>query len=88
MCEKIEKCFFWFYPSKKKEIPADHDTAIWFRCLALISTVVHFGLLIFCLAFVGVYPMIFNLLQCFFVYSVYLTVRETEMVVYILLLIG
>ena len=69
-------------------IPEGHETATWFRCLALISTFVHFGLLIFCLAFVGAYTMIFNLAQCFFVYSVYLTVRETEMIIYILLLIG
>ena len=58
------------------------------RCLALISTIVHFGMLIFCLALVGLYPMLFNLAQCFFVYSVYLTVREKEMVVYLLLLLG
>ena len=88
MCEKLEKCFFFFYPSKPKAVPEGHEDARWFRVIALISTFVHFGLLIFCLALVGPYAMLFNLGQCFFVYSVYLTLREREMAVYLLLLIG
>ena len=88
MCEKLTQCFFFFYPSKKKEIPVGNEEATWMRCIALISSFVHFGMLIFCLALVGVYPMLFNLAQCFFVYSVYLTLREREMAVYLLLLMG
>ena len=71
-----------------KVIPEGNEEAKWMRCIALISSFVHFGMLIFCLALVGVYPMLFNIAQCFWIYSVYLTLREREMLFYLLLLMG
>ena len=43
---------------------------------------------IFCLALVGAGAMVFNFLQGLWAYSVYLTLREREAIVYLLLLAG
>ena len=86
MCDCLEKWFFRFYPSKKKETETPEGE--WLRCVALISTILHEALFIFCLALVGFGPMIFNFLQGLWTYSIYLTLREREMAFYMILLIG
>ena len=83
----MQRCFFGFYPSTKKETQ-NKKWGDWMRCVCLIATVLHFVLIVFCLAFCGFGPMIFNFFQCMFVYSVYLTLREREMIGYLLLLVG
>ena len=86
MCGTLEKYFFKFYPTMKKK--AYTSEGEWMRCVSAISVVIHNCLFIFCLAFVGFYPMIFNFVQACWSYSVYLTLREREMAFYLLLLVG
>ena len=86
MCLTLEKYFFTFFPTIKK--PSETPEGDWLRCTSLISVFIHNGLFVFCLALVGFYPMIFNLAQACVSYSVYLTLREREIAVYIFLLCG
>ena len=86
MCECLERMFFRFYPATKK--PTETPEGEWMRCLSLISMIIHQCLFIFCLALVGAGPMVLNFLQACWVYSVYLTMREREMIVYMILLLG
>ena len=58
------------------------------RTVSLISCILHNLLFIFCLALVGAGPMVFNFLQAAWIYSVFLTMRQREMVVYLLLVLG
>ena len=82
----MERCFFRFFPATKKQVfTADGE---WMRCVSLITCIIHVGLLVFCLALVGAGAMIMNFLQAAWIYSVYLTMREREMVVYLILLLG
>ena len=86
MCECLERMFFKFYPSTRKE--AFTAEGHWMRCIALISCILHNCLFVFCLALVGAGPMIMNFLQACWVYSVYLTMREREMVIYLILILA
>ena len=86
MCNLLEKWFFKFYPTTKKV--AETAEGDWIRRLCVISTIIHLGLFVFCLALVGFGAMIFNCCQIMMSYSVYLTLREREMALYILLLLG
>ena len=86
MCECLERWFFKFYPSNKKLTKTPEGD--WMRCICFLSVLLHNGLFIFCLALVGAGPMILNFLQAMWIYSVYLTLREREMIVYCLLVLG
>ena len=54
--------------------------------MCLIATLLHFTLVLLSLALIGFKPMVFNLVQVCWVYSCYLTLREREVVVYLLIL--
>ena len=86
MCDTLEKWFFKLFPSqpKKPETPEGE----WMRCMSFITCIVHNGMFVLCLALVGFGAMIFNFLQAVWIYSVYLTLREREMIVYLILLLG
>ena len=88
MCDFLQRFFYRLYPSSKKESTSNMTYANWLRCVCLIATITHFTLIIFCLAFCGFGPMAFNFFQAAFAYSCYLTLREREMIVYIILLVG
>ena len=81
----MERWFFKFYPSNKKDYHTEEGK--WMRCICLLSVLLHNGLFIFCLALVGAGPMILNFLQALWSYSVYLTLREREMAVYCFLVL-
>ena len=84
--DMMERGFFRFYPTKKKE--TTNPNGDWLRCVMCIATILHFGMGLFCMALVGFGAMILNILQCIWSYSVYLTLRQREMIFYILLLMG
>ena len=86
MCDKAEKLFFRLYPTMKKQ--AETEEGQWLRCCCAISTVVHFCLFVFCMALVGAPSMLLNLFQSAVIYSCYLTLRERELAVYIVLVCG
>ena len=54
----LERLFFKFYPTTKKE--THNPEGEWMRCMALVATIVHELMFIFCLALVGFGAMIFN----------------------------
>ena len=81
------KLFFYLFPTKMKEIPEENDEGKWLRCSLLIATIVHAGLTFFCLALVGFWEMLINLIQVSFSYSCYLTMREREIIFYLFLLL-
>ena len=54
--------------------------------MCLIATLLHFTLVLLSLALIGFKPMLFNLVQVIWVYSCYLTLREREVVVYLVVL--
>ena len=83
----FERCFFYLYPTNMKVLHPENAEAHWLRCNLLIATIVHSGLAFFCLALVGFWPMVINLLQACVVYSCYLTMREREIVVYLILIV-
>ncbi len=80
------RLFFSLYPSKRKEIPEDNVDGHTLRVMLLIATIAHSLLAFFCLAFVGFWPMIINVIQAAWAYSCYLTMREREIVLYLFLL--
>lgn len=82
----LERAFFRLYPSKRKE--TTNEFGHWLRCVMLIATILHFGMALFCMALVGFTAMILNFLQCMWSYSVFLTLREREMVLYLLALLA
>ena len=86
MCDCCERWFFKFYPAVRKE--AYTAEGFWMRKISLVSCIIHNLLFVFCLALVGAGPMILNFLQAMWTYSVFLTLREREMAVYLLLLAG
>ena len=85
MCGFLGRWFFRFYPSNPKK--AETKEGEWMRFVSKISTVVHTILVALCLALIGFSPLIFNFLQAMWSYSVYLTLREREMALYIFLLL-
>ena len=82
----LERAFFRLWPTVKKE--TINPNGDWLRCIMCIATVMHFGMALFCMALVGFPAMILNMLQCLWTYSVYLTLREREMCLYILALLA
>ena len=56
--------------------------------MCLVATLIHFSLSILSLALIGFGPMIFNLLQTFWIYSCYLTLRERADAFYIVVLLA
>ena len=87
MCDCGEKLFFYLYPSDRKEIPDENKPGLWLRCMLLIAVVVHMGLSFFSLAIVGFYPLVINLIQASWSYSCQLTMRERQIVIYLVLLL-
>ena len=55
--------------------------------MCLTATIIHFILTLLSLALIGFKPMVFNLIQCMWSYSCYLTLRERECVVYLIILL-
>ena len=82
----LERAFFRLFPSTRKE--TENPNGDWLRCVNAIATFIHFGMALFCMALVGFPPMILNILQCIWSYSVYLTLREREMCLYLLALLA
>ena len=60
----------------------------WLRTCTCIATIIHTLLYLLCLAIVGFLPMILNILNAAWAYSCYLTLRERELAVYFVILIG
>ena len=58
------------------------------RKICCIATIVHISLSAFDLAFVGFQNMILNLLQGTLIYSSYLTLRNREIWIYFIVLLG
>ena len=85
MCTWFSRLFFKIYPSKKKEA-RNHD-AVWLRKMCLLAGFIHGSLALLAMALIGFWPMIFNLLQFFWIYSCYLTLREREVVFYLVILL-
>ena len=82
----LERWFFRLFPTKRKETTNPHGD--WLRCVMGIACFLHFGMALFCMALVGFPAMILNFIQSIWAYSVYLTLRQREMIVYILALLG
>ena len=81
------RVFFYLYPSKAKTIPEGNEAGEYLRIMLLIALALHAGLAFFCLAFVGFWPMLINVIQAAFAYSCYLTMREKEIIFYLFLLL-
>ena len=79
------RIFFQLYPSQKRQ--AYTEEGHWLRKMSLFAAIVHAGLTIMGLAMVGFMCMMFNALQLMIVYSVYLTLREREVWIYMFLLL-
>ena len=84
MCECMNRFFFKLYPARKKETRNEASRCL--RNVLLIATLLHFTLVLLSLALIGFKPMIFNLAQVMICYSCYLTIREREVVFYLLVL--
>ena len=82
----LERTFFRLFPTKKKE--TENPNGEWLRCVMAIATFLHFGMALFCMALVGFPAMILNFIQSIWSYSVYLTLREREMILYIVALLA
>ena len=82
----LERAFFRLFPTTRKE--TTNPNGEWLRCINCIATLMHFGMALFCMALVGFPAMILNILQCIWSYSVYLTLREREMCLYLLALLA
>ena len=79
-----ERTFFSLYPTIKKE--AETEEGVWLRKTLFAASIVHSVLTMGCLAIVGFMPMLFNMLQACWSYSCYLTLREREVWVYMVIL--
>ena len=86
MCSTLERIFFSLYPSSSKT--AETPEGDWLRRMLFISLFVHAGLAGWALALIGFWPMIINLAQLAWAYSCYLTLREREIAVYMVLLLA
>ena len=81
----IGRVFFSLYPSQKFQ--AFTEEGHWLRKVCLIATICHLSMTILGLALVGFQCMILNLLECLWMYSCYLTLREREVWVYMIILL-
>ena len=81
----FRKIFANMYPRKMK--PALTPEGQWLRKCVGWATVLHCLFFTFSLAFVGFLPMISNLFLATFAYSVFLTLRECEVVVHMVLIL-
>lgn len=84
MCQSLEKLFFLWFPSDaKKPMTANgrrvHKTMI-------CACTIHIILFFFSFAVVGFNSMLLNLIDACWTYSIYLTLREKQMIFYLLLL--
>ena len=86
MFKLARKIFTNMYPKKLK--PALTPEGQWLRKCVGWAVVLHILFFTFCLAFVGFLPMITNLFLAAFSYSVFLTLRECQVIVYIVMLLG
>ena len=86
MCGTLERLFFSLYPSSRKV--AETAEGDWLRRMLFVAMIIHAGLAAWALALIGFVPMILNLLQLAWSYSCYLTLREREVLVYMILLLG
>ena len=86
MCDFFNRCFFKLYPAKKKD--TTNEVSYWLRMMLLVASILHFTLTMLSLALIGFKPMVFNLIQVMWSYSCYLTLREREVVVYLLILVA
>jgi hypothetical protein len=86
MFKLTRKIFTNMYPRKLK--PALTAEGQWLRKCVGWSTVLHIIFFAFSLAFVGFLPMISNLFLATFGYSVFLTLRECEVVVYLVTILS
>ena len=85
MCDWFARLFFRIYPSTKKE--ARNSDAVWLRKMCFLACFIHGSLALLSMALIGFWPMLFNLLQLFWIYSCYLTLREREVAFYLVLLL-
>ena len=84
MCDWLNRTFHTLYPAKKKE--TRNEASRWMRLMLLVATLLHFTLVLLSLALIGFKPMVFNLTQVMICYSCYLTLREREVVFYLVVL--
>ena len=80
----LNRLFFALWPTKRKE--AETEEGHWLRRMVFIAMILHCGLAIVNLAMVGFWGMFFNLVQAAWSYSCYLTLREREIWVYMVIL--
>ena len=85
MGDTISRMFFTLYPSQKKQ--AFTEEGVWLRKMCLLATIVHASLSIIGLTLVGFQCMFLNLIECLWVYSCYLTLREREIWAYMVILL-
>jgi hypothetical protein len=84
MCKQMQRLFFNLYPSKMKQVVSTDGRRV--RKSILFALVLHVLLFFFCLAVVGFIPMLANFMLSCWSYSCYLTIREKEIVIYLVLL--
>ena len=80
----MSRVFFALYPSSKKE--AHTEEGHWLRRMCAVATFVHFGLTVLGLAMIGFGTMIMNFLLSCWAYSCFLTLREREVWLYMIVL--
>ena len=85
MCLTLNRLFFALFPTTKKI--AQTEEGHWLRRMLFIAAFCHFGLSIWALAIIGFWPMFFNLLQLTSSYSCYLTLRERQIWIYMIILV-
>ena len=81
--------FFYLWPTESKRIlEGDPPETKRMRYAMLAVTILHCLGFALALAMVGFWPMLYNGILAAWAYSCYLTIREKEILVYFILLIG
>ena len=82
----LSEWFFYFYPSVEKKYKTDEGEDM--RIALKYVTILHAILFFVCLGLIGFWPMIINFILCGVTFSLYLTLKELQILFYFLLLVG
>ena len=86
MSRLFKKIFFALYPSHPKKTWTKQGE--WLRKMLLMAIILHCVFFIASLALIGFETMVINLLLCCWAYSVYLTLNQCSIILYIFFLLS
>ena len=83
--QALRRIFFWFYPSRPKFAHTKEGESM--RRSLLLQVVLHLLFFIVGLAYIGFESMITEIIWGLWAYSVYLTLREMQILVYLITMV-